>query len=83
MRAPGEGEVYQAQRAKATMGFGEQEDLAAGLDEKRNEQAQRRGAAADRTDGSEEAGAKEGEQSVDVRGAVGAGEGKGFVGAGG
>lgn len=68
MRAPGEGEVYNAQLKKT--GFGEQGDLAAGLDRKREEQ--------DRIK-AERNGISEKENSVDVEGVVG-GEGKGFVG---
>ena len=40
MRAPGEGDVYKAQFNKS--GFGEQNDLASGLDAKKQEQAGRR-----------------------------------------
>ena len=40
MRAPGEGDVYKTQFNKT--GFGEQEDLASGLDQKKAEQAGRR-----------------------------------------
>lgn len=69
MRAPGEGEVYDAQLNKT--GFGEQRDLAAGLDRKREEQ--------DRIK-EEKHGVSEKEYSIDVKGVVG-GEGKGFVGA--
>lgn len=68
MRAPGEGEVYSAQLKKT--GFGEQGDLAAGLDRKREEQ--------DRIK-AERNGISEKENSIDVEGVVG-GEGKGFVG---
>lgn len=68
MRASGEGEVYDAQLNKT--GFGEQGDLAAGLDRKREEQ--------DRIK-EERYGVSEKEDSVDVKGVVG-GEGKGFVG---
>lgn len=68
MRAPGEGEVYNAQLKKT--GFGEQGDLASGLDRKREEQ--------DRIK-AERNGISEKENSVDVEGVVG-GEGKGFVG---
>ncbi|MCJ1463910.1 hypothetical protein MMC07_002519 [Pseudocyphellaria aurata] len=67
MRAAGEGEIYKAQQEKT--GFGEQGDLAAGLDRKREEQ--------DRI--KEERGEKGGEGEVDVEAAVG-GRGKGFVG---
>ncbi len=68
MRAPGEGEVYSAQLKKT--GFGEQGDLAAGLDRKREEQ--------DRIK-AERNGISEEEKSIDVEGVLG-GEGKGFVG---
>lgn len=68
MRAPGEGEVYSAQLKKT--GFGEQGDLAAGLDRKREEQ--------DRIK-AERNGISEKEKSIDVEGVLG-GEGKGFVG---
>lgn len=68
MRAPGEGEVYSAQLKKT--GFGEQGDLAAGLDRKREEQ--------DRIK-AERNGISEKENSIDVEGVVGR-EGKGFVG---
>ena len=68
MRAPGEGEVYRAQLRKS--GFGEQEDLAAGLDRKREEQDRIRA----KRNGISEKG-----DSIDVEGIVG-GEGKGFVG---
>lgn len=68
MRAPGEGEVYSAQLKKT--GFGEQGDLAAGLDRKREEQ--------DRIK-AERNGISEKENSIDVEGVLG-GEGKGFVG---
>lgn len=67
MRAPGEGEVYNAQLKKT--GFGEQGDLAAGLDRKREEQ--------DRIK-AERNGISEKENRVDVEGVVGR-EGKGFV----
>ena len=40
MRAPGEGEVYDAQQRKH--GFGEQEDLASDLDRKKAEQSAQR-----------------------------------------
>lgn len=68
MRAPGEGEVYSAQLKKT--GFGEQGDLAAGLDRKREEQ--------DRIK-AERNGISEKENSIDVEGVLG-GEGRGFVG---
>lgn len=68
MRAPGEGEVYSAQLKKT--GFGEQGDLAAGLDRKREEQ--------DRIK-AERNGISEKEKSIDVEGVL-RGEGKGFVG---
>lgn len=68
MRAPGEGEVYSAQLKKT--GFGEQGDLAAGLDRKREEQ--------DRIK-AERNGISEKENSIDVEGVLGR-EGKGFVG---
>lgn len=68
MRAPGEGEVYSAQLNKT--GFGEQGDLAADLDRKREEQDSIK---------AERNGISEKEDSIDVEGVVG-GEGKGFVG---
>lgn len=67
MRAAGEGEIYKAQQEKT--GFGEQGDLAADMDRKREEQ--------DRI--KEERGEEGGEGEVDVEAAVG-GRGKGFVG---
>lgn len=67
MRAAGEGEIYNAQREKT--GFGEQGDLAAGLDRKREEQ--------DRI--KEERGQEGGEGELDVEAAL-SGRGKGFVG---
>lgn len=67
MRAPGEGELYNAQLNKT--GFGEQGDLAAGLNRKREEQ--------DRIK-EERNSVSEKEDSIDMEGAVG-GEGKGFV----
>lgn len=67
MRAAGEGEIYKAQREKT--GFGEQGDLAAGMDRKREEQ--------DRI--KEERWQQGGEGEVDVEAAVG-GRGKAFVG---
>lgn len=59
MRAPGEGEVYSAQLKKT--GFGEQGDLAAGFDRKREEQ--------DRVK-AERNGISEQEDSIDVEGVV-------------
>lgn len=67
MRPAGEGDVYNAQLEKT--GFGEQGDLAAGLDRKRDEQ--------DRI--KEKHGQESWEGDVDVEAAVG-GRGKGFVG---
>lgn len=67
MRAAGEGDVYKAQLDKT--GFGEQGDLAAGMDRKRDEQ--------DRI--KEERRQDGGKGDVDVEAAVG-GRGKGFVG---
>lgn len=58
MRAPGEGDVYKAQFTKS--GFGEQEDLAAGLDQKKAEQSQQRGEAKEQS-----------REDVDVAGALG------------
>ena len=58
MRAPGEGEVYQAQFRKT--GFGEQADLAGNLDRKKAEQSERRDTVTDRR-----------ERDVDVAGALG------------
>lgn len=68
MRAPGEGEVYSAQLKKT--GFGEQGDLAAGLDRKREEQDRIK---AERNVISEQ------EDSIDVEGVV-RGVGNGYVG---
>lgn len=67
MRAAGEGHIYNAQREKT--GFGEQGDLAAGMDRKREEQ--------DRI--KEERGQEGGEGELDVEAAL-SGRGKGFVG---
>lgn len=69
MRAAGEGDIYKAQMEKT--GFGEQGDLAAGMDRKREAQDKIK----------EERGQEggEGEVDVDVEAAVG-GRGKGFVG---
>lgn len=58
MRGPGEGDVYKAQFSKS--GFGEQEDLAAGLDRKKAEQSERRGEAKEQR-----------REDVDVAGALG------------
>lgn len=67
MRAAGEGDIYKAQSEKT--GFGEQGDLVAGMDRKREEH--------DRI--KEERWQQGGEGEVDVEAAVG-GRGKGFVG---
>lgn len=67
MRAPGEGDIYNAQQHKT--GFGEQGDLAFDLDRKREEQ--------DRLKDNRSPGS--GDNGVDVQGAV-SGAGKGFVG---
>lgn len=75
MRAPGEGEVYAAQQAKT--GFGEQGDLAADLDRKREEQGRlKRERGQDHLREERSRGAGNG--GVDIEEAVG-GEGKGFV----
>lgn len=73
MRPAGEGDVYNAQREKH--GFGEQEDLAADLDRKKEEQEKIKAARGER-------GYRDEKPQVDVLGVVGGG-GKGFVGAGG
>ncbi|KAL8840260.1 MAG: hypothetical protein Q9176_003952 [Flavoplaca citrina] len=73
MRAPGEGDVASAQDRKH--GFGEQADLASGLDRKKEEQQQRLD---DRYNGA--ASGKGGPGGVDVQNAIGGG-GKGVVGA--
>ena len=70
MAAAGDGDIAVAQEKKH--GFGEQGDLASGLDRKKEEQAHIKDAR--RTGG--------GSKGVDVQGAVGGG-GKGFVGGGG
>ncbi|KAI4116250.1 MAG: hypothetical protein LQ345_003294 [Seirophora villosa] len=75
MRAPGEGDIADAQDTKH--GFGEQADLASGLDRKKEEQRNR---LADRS-GMGPEGGKGGRGGVDVQGAIGGG-GKGVVGAG-
>lgn len=68
MRVLAEGDVYAAQHHK--VGFGEEKDLAAGLDRKKEEQeALKRGRGV---------GEGEGDRGVDVEAAVG-GEGKGTV----
>lgn len=72
MRPAGEGEVYNAQKEKD--GFGEQADLAADLDKKREEQDQIKAAAGSGGYRNEGCG-------IDVQDVVGGG-GKGFVGAG-
>ena len=69
MRAAGDGDIAVAQEGKH--GFGEQSDLASGLDRKKAEQAKIKEA----RNGSEGGG------GVDVQAAVG-GAGKGFVGGG-
>ena len=58
MRAAGEGDIARAQDRKT--GFGEQEELAAGLDDKKQEQAGRR-----------EAAKEQRKENVDVGGALG------------
>lgn len=73
MRPPGEGDVYQAQTEKD--GFGEQADLAADLDRKKQEQEEIKAAKGVGVYRNEE-------RDVDLQEAVG-GERKGFVGAGG
>ena len=70
MRAAGDGDIAAAQDQKH--GFGEQSDLASGLDKKKEEQAKIK----------EARGFGGGAGGVDVQGAVGGG-GKGFVGGGG
>lgn len=70
MRAAGDGDIASAQDNKH--GFGEQEDLASGLDRKKEEQARLKGGVR---------GEEGSDSSVDVEGAVGS-VGKGFVGAG-
>jgi len=70
MRAAGEGDIASAQDTKH--GFGEQGDLASGLDRKKDEQAKIK----------EARGYGEESGEVDVQGAIGGG-GKGFVGGGG
>ncbi|KAL8936788.1 MAG: hypothetical protein Q9211_004015 [Gyalolechia sp. 1 TL-2023] len=72
MRAPGEGEVASAQDNKH--GFGEQADLTAGLDRKKEEQQKRLD---ERYDGG--SSGKGGPGGVDVQSAIGGG-GKGVVG---
>lgn len=67
MRAAGEGDIYKAQLEKT--GFGEQGDLAAGMDRKREAQDKIK----------EERGQEGEEEEVNVEAAVG-GRGKGFVG---
>lgn len=74
MRAPGEGDVASAQDHKH--GFGEQADLASGLDRKKEDQEQRLD---HRHDG--DSGGKGGPGGIDVQSAIG-GAGKGVVGAG-
>ncbi|KAL8658734.1 MAG: hypothetical protein Q9226_000805 [Calogaya cf. arnoldii] len=74
MRMPGEGEIASAQGNKH--GFGEQADLASGLDRKKEEQQQR---LEDRYNGG--SSGKGGPGGVDVAAAIG-GRGKGVVGAG-
>lgn len=70
MRAAGDGDIAVAQDKKH--GFGEQSDLASGLDQKKAEQAAIKDAR----------GSSGGGGGMDVQGAVGGG-GKGFVGVGG
>ncbi|KAI4268480.1 MAG: hypothetical protein L6R38_007827 [Xanthoria sp. 2 TBL-2021] len=74
MSAPGEGDIASAQDNKH--GFGEQADLASGLDRKKEEQQQRLD---DRYNGG--SSGKGGPGGVDVESAIGGG-GKGVVGAG-
>ncbi|KAL8719679.1 MAG: hypothetical protein Q9225_003334 [Loekoesia sp. 1 TL-2023] len=74
MRAPGEGDVASAQDKKH--GFGEQADLASGLDRKKEEQQQR---LENRYNGA--SSGKGGPGGVDVESAIGGGS-KGVVGAG-
>ncbi|KAI4226216.1 MAG: hypothetical protein L6R36_003352 [Xanthoria steineri] len=74
MRAPGEGDIASAQDNKHA--FGEQADLASGLDRKKEEQQQR---LEDRYNGG--SSGKGGPGGIDVESAIGGG-GKGVVGAG-
>ncbi|KAL8731103.1 MAG: hypothetical protein Q9166_003631 [cf. Caloplaca sp. 2 TL-2023] len=74
MRAPGEGEIASAQDDKH--GFGEQADLASGLDRKKEEQQER---LEERYNGG--SSRKGGPGGVDVQSAIGGGD-KGVVGAG-
>lgn len=74
MCAPGEGEIASAQDRKH--GFGEQADLASGLDRKKEDQQKRLD---DRYDGG--SNGKGGTGGVDIQSAIGGG-GKGVVGAG-
>lgn len=73
MRAPGEGDIAQAQHTK--QGFGEQPDLASDLDKKKEDQ-QRRLQERDYGNEAEKSGSL---GEVDVKSAVG-GSGKGVVG---
>lgn len=73
MRAPGEGDIASAQDTKH--GFGEQADLASGLDRKKEEQQQRLN---DRYNGG--SSGTGGPGGVDVQSAIGGGD-KGVVGA--
>ncbi|KAL8816670.1 MAG: hypothetical protein Q9223_004360 [Gallowayella weberi] len=73
MRAPGEGDIRTAQDNKH--GFGEQADLASGLDRKKEEQQERLDS---RYNGASDG--KGGPGGVDVQSAIG-GRGKGVVGA--
>ncbi|KAL8824114.1 MAG: hypothetical protein Q9170_008248 [Blastenia crenularia] len=73
MRAPGEGDIASAQDNKH--GFGEQADLASGLDRKKEEQ---QGRLENRYSGG--SSGKGGPGGVDVQSAIG-GQGKGVVGA--
>ncbi|KAL8934738.1 MAG: hypothetical protein Q9216_005756 [Gyalolechia sp. 2 TL-2023] len=74
MRAPGEGDIASAQDSKH--GFGEQADLASGLERKKEEQQERLD---ERYSGG--SSGKGGPGGVDVQSAIGGG-GKGVVGAG-
>lgn len=73
MRAPGEGDIADAQGSKH--GFGEQADLASDLDRKKSEQQDR---LAERYNGG--SSGKGGPGGIDVQSAIGGG-GKGVVGA--
>lgn len=73
MRAAGDGDIAAAQDKKH--GFGEQGDLASGLDRKKAQQAEIKDARSD--------GGGRGGGGVDVKGALGGGGRKAFVGGGG